>query len=81
LLGLECLNSSLTNIIFKENPIQLSFGANSSIHLVASLTNERKEKIKNCIFIQKNPEASFFEINVALPDLKQYSLDIFALVD
>ena len=73
LLGLECLNSSLTNITFKEN------GASSNIHLVASLKNERKEKITNCIFIQKNPEASFFEINVSLPDLNQHSFDIFAL--
>ena len=79
LLGLACLNSNLTNIVFKENPIQLSFMASNNIHLVASLKNEKKEKIANCIFIQRNFSASFFEINVILPDLKQYSLDIFAL--
>ena len=79
LLGLECLNSNLTNIIFRENPIQLSFVATSSIHLVASLKNDKNKKTTDCIFIQKNPEALLFEINVSLPDLNQHSLDIFAL--
>jgi hypothetical protein len=78
LLGLYSLNTNSTNLKLDENPTQLLFSATSNIHLAANLKNENKEKIKDCIFIQKNNENNF-EINIVLPDLKQYSLDVFAL--